>query len=42
VAVLAITDLSYFDGALALWAVIAALLVGPRPSLMRRRIAAAA
>lgn len=49
-AVRAITDLSYFDGAhaagpvitLALWAVIAALLVGLRPRLMRRRAAAAA
>jgi hypothetical protein len=49
-AVRAITDLSYFHGAhaagpvitLALWAVIAALLVGLRPRLMRRRTAAAA
>ncbi|MFC9910873.1 hypothetical protein [Streptomyces sp. NPDC127197] len=49
-AVRAITDLSYFDGAhatgpaitLALWAVVAALLLGLRPRLMRRRAAAAA
>jgi hypothetical protein len=49
-AVRAITDLSYFDGAhaaapvitLAPWAVIAALLVGLRPRLIRRRTAAAA
>jgi len=49
-AVRAITDLSYFDGAhaagpvitLALWAVIAALLIGLRPRLTRRRTAAAA
>jgi hypothetical protein len=49
-AVRAITDLSYFNGAhaagpvitLALWAAIAALLLGLRPRLMRRRAAAAA
>jgi hypothetical protein len=49
-AVRAITDLSYFHGAhaagpvitLALWAVIAALLVGLRPRLTQRRTAAAA
>lgn len=49
-AVRAITDLSYFHGAravgpvltLALWAVLAALLVGLRPRLTRRRPAAAA
>ncbi|WP_189189548.1 hypothetical protein [Streptomyces albiflavescens] len=49
-AVRAITDLSYFDGAhtagpvitLALWAVIAGVLVGLRPRLMRRRAAVAA
>ncbi|MFG2057637.1 hypothetical protein ACGFI9_26805 [Micromonospora sp. NPDC048930] len=47
-AVRAITDLSYFHGAhaagplitLALWAVVAALLVGLRPRLTRRRTAA--
>lgn len=49
-AVRAITDLSYFNGAhvtgpaitLALWAAVAALLLGLRPRLMRRRAAAAA
>lgn len=48
-AVRAITDLSYFDGAhatvpvitLALWAVVAALLLGLRPRLTRRRTAPA-
>ncbi|WP_369251814.1 hypothetical protein [Streptomyces sp. R41] len=49
-AVRAITGLSYFDGAhtagpvitLALWAVIAGVLVGLRPRLMRRRTTAVA
>ncbi|MFD7441704.1 hypothetical protein [Streptomyces sp. NPDC059909] len=49
-AVRATTDLSYFNGAhaagpvitLALWAAIAALLLGLHPRLMRRRTAAAA
>ncbi len=49
-AVRAISDLSYFDGAhaagpvitLALWAAIAALLVGLHPRLMQRRTATAA
>ncbi|MBZ9637873.1 hypothetical protein [Streptomyces sp. PSKA30] len=49
-AVRAITDLSYFNGAhatgpaitLALWAAVAALLLGLHPRLMRRRAAAAA
>ncbi|MGW1724263.1 hypothetical protein ACWCQK_15170 [Streptomyces sp. NPDC002306] len=49
-AVRAVTDLSYFDGAhaagpvitLALWAVIAALLLGMRPRLIRRRAVALA
>ncbi|MEV6740321.1 hypothetical protein AB0N14_26600 [Streptomyces sp. NPDC051104] len=49
-AVRAITDLSYFDGShaaapvvtLALWAVVAALLLGLRARLTRRRTATAA